>query len=198
MLKYSLPNNHNNKNNNLRSFPELFSDIVGFQVLTSFVVWGKALCSLFRITRHFGGICRLYLQVRKISQARNHREAGSKQSYIPAWPGLTSILRPWRWTLYVSLNRLFISDSRASYPGRQNSSYIEKFTTLNLSAELLHFFRYWPKIALVLCKGINNTLARAAKLILTSIRALWFIVMEINTFSFCDIENHCLLQCDTV
>jgi hypothetical protein len=37
-------------------------------------------CDPFKVNRHFGGIYRLYLQGRIISQARNQCEAGSKQN----------------------------------------------------------------------------------------------------------------------
>jgi hypothetical protein len=35
-------------------------------------------CSSSRVSRRFGGTCRLYLQCRRISQARNQHEADSK------------------------------------------------------------------------------------------------------------------------
>jgi hypothetical protein len=58
---------------------------VGFEVLTAVVMkssifWDITPRSPLRVNRHFGGTCRLQFQVRRISHARNQREAGSKQS----------------------------------------------------------------------------------------------------------------------
>jgi hypothetical protein len=56
----------------------------GFEVLTAVVMksstfWDSKQRTPLKVNRRFGGISRLYLQCR-IRQARNHREAGSKQS----------------------------------------------------------------------------------------------------------------------
>jgi hypothetical protein len=37
-------------------------------------------CSRLKVSHSFGGTCRFHLQIRRISQARNQREAGIKQS----------------------------------------------------------------------------------------------------------------------
>jgi hypothetical protein len=42
-------------------------------------------CSPLKVNRRFGGTCRLCLQGRRISQARNQRKAGSKQSTGREW-----------------------------------------------------------------------------------------------------------------
>jgi hypothetical protein len=47
--------------------------LVGFEVLTK-VVWDIAPCSPLKVNRRFGGTCRLHLQGRRISRARNQRE----------------------------------------------------------------------------------------------------------------------------
>jgi hypothetical protein len=57
---------------------------VGFEVLRAVVMkcsifWDITTCSPLKINRRFGGICRLHIQGRRISQARNQREAGSNQ-----------------------------------------------------------------------------------------------------------------------
>jgi hypothetical protein len=59
--------------------------LVKVKVLTAVVtkssVFGDiTLCSPLKVSRHFGGTCRLRLQGRRISQERNQREAGSKQN----------------------------------------------------------------------------------------------------------------------
>jgi hypothetical protein len=58
---------------------------VGFEGLTAvgmkrYRLWDITPCSLLKINRFFEGTYRLQLQSRRISQARNQREAGSKQS----------------------------------------------------------------------------------------------------------------------
>jgi hypothetical protein len=39
-------------------------------------------CNPLKVNRRFGGTCRLHLQERRISQARNQLEADSKQKLI--------------------------------------------------------------------------------------------------------------------
>jgi hypothetical protein len=61
---------------------------VGFENLTAVVrkssfFWKIAPCSQFKVNRPFGGTRRLQLQGRRISQARNQREASSKQNRRP-------------------------------------------------------------------------------------------------------------------
>jgi hypothetical protein len=62
---------------------------VGFEVLTAVVMkssifWDKTPCSPLKPIRCFGGTRRLHLQGRRISHARNHHEAGTKQSKLHA------------------------------------------------------------------------------------------------------------------
>jgi hypothetical protein len=45
----------------------------------SSIFWDITLCRPLEVNRRFGGTCRLHLPGRKISQARNQHEAGSKQ-----------------------------------------------------------------------------------------------------------------------
>jgi hypothetical protein len=58
---------------------------VEFEVLIAVVIktsifWDITPCSPFKVNRHIGGIFRLHLQERRISEAKNQPEAGSKQS----------------------------------------------------------------------------------------------------------------------
>jgi hypothetical protein len=50
-------------------------------MVKSSVFWDLSPCSLVEVNLHFGGgTYGLYLQCQSLSQARNQREAGSKQS----------------------------------------------------------------------------------------------------------------------
>jgi hypothetical protein len=49
-------------------------------LLKSSVIWDITPCSLLKVSRRFRGTCCLHLQGQRITQARNHHEAGSKQS----------------------------------------------------------------------------------------------------------------------
>jgi hypothetical protein len=56
---------------------------VGFEVLRAVVIeclifWDTTSCRTLKVSRRFGGTRRLHLQVLRISQARNQREAGTK------------------------------------------------------------------------------------------------------------------------
>jgi hypothetical protein len=73
---------------NVVSFPLSLNMIkfsnVGFEVLTavvkkSSIFWDITSCSPLKVNRRFGKSCRLHLQGRRIRQARNQREAGSKE-----------------------------------------------------------------------------------------------------------------------
>jgi hypothetical protein len=53
---------------------------VEFEVLTAVVMkssifWDTTPCSPLKVNRHFGGIVRLHLQGRRVSEARNQRES---------------------------------------------------------------------------------------------------------------------------
>jgi hypothetical protein len=48
--------------------------------MNSIVFWDIILHNLFKIDRCFGGICRLHIQNRMISQVRNQHQAGNKKS----------------------------------------------------------------------------------------------------------------------
>jgi hypothetical protein len=82
--------------------------------------------SPLKVTRRFGRTYHLHLQSRRISQARNQQEAGSKQSSgiifgpedgvrlqvvhlsllpVSCWFLSWLIFRPWRWRRYVSPKR---------------------------------------------------------------------------------------------
>jgi hypothetical protein len=46
------------------------------------ILWDTTPRSPLKANRRFGGTCRLSLQGQRISQARNQREAGNKQSLL--------------------------------------------------------------------------------------------------------------------
>jgi hypothetical protein len=51
--------------------------------IKSYIFRDKTPCNPLKINRRFGGTCRLHLQRRRIRQATNQHEAGSKQiSYV--------------------------------------------------------------------------------------------------------------------
>jgi hypothetical protein len=67
---------------------------VGFEVLTAVVMkysilWDIILCSSLKVSLHFGGTCRLHLQVQKISQARNKDESRWQTEHVPLKHRLT-------------------------------------------------------------------------------------------------------------
>jgi hypothetical protein len=93
------------------------------------------MCSPLKVNRRFRGICRLHLQGRKITQARNQHEAGCNAFRFLAW----LILQPRRWRRHVPLKSWLIStDYTALYPKRKNSSQpllwepqiLQQFTSL--------------------------------------------------------------------
>jgi hypothetical protein len=45
------------------------------------VFWDITPCIPLKVNQRYGGTCGFHLQGRRISQARNHREAGSKQTF---------------------------------------------------------------------------------------------------------------------
>jgi hypothetical protein len=58
---------------------------VGVEVLTAVVMKSSVFCDItpcspLKVNQSFGGTCRLHLQDRRISQAKNQHETGSKQS----------------------------------------------------------------------------------------------------------------------
>jgi hypothetical protein len=57
-----------------------YSKFIGKRHTYRYIVWDITPCSPLKVNRHFGGIYHLQLQARRISRARNQREAGSKQS----------------------------------------------------------------------------------------------------------------------
>jgi hypothetical protein len=68
----------------------------------SYIFWDITPCSPLRVNRHYGGTCRLHLQDRRISQARNQRK-GCGSACCLLHTGL--ILRSWRWRRYVPPKR---------------------------------------------------------------------------------------------
>jgi hypothetical protein len=47
-----------------------------------YIFWDITPSIMMKINRHFGGIYRLHLQGRSVSQTRNNHRSGSKHSYI--------------------------------------------------------------------------------------------------------------------
>jgi hypothetical protein len=90
-----------------------------------YVFWDITQCSPLRANGHFDGIYRLYFQSRRINQARNQREAGSKQSYYREH-GADMFLRNVGW---------LSTDYTMLHPRRQNSSYITLLTPLSERSE---------------------------------------------------------------
>jgi hypothetical protein len=83
------------------------------------IFWDITPFSPLKVKRHFGGKCSLHLQGRRISQVRNQHEAGSQQSWFPAW----LILRPWRWRRHILRNVGWVStDYTELCPRRWDSS----------------------------------------------------------------------------
>jgi hypothetical protein len=90
-------------------------NLVGFEVLTAAVMkiiifWDITPCSPLKVNWRFGRTFRLLLQGRGISQSRNQREAGGKQSspchLLHAW----LIFPPSRWRRYVPPKRRLTSN----------------------------------------------------------------------------------------
>jgi hypothetical protein len=73
------------------------SEVLIAVVMKSFIFWDITLCSVLKINHRFGGICRLYLQGRRVNPATNQRETGSMLPWL--------ILRPWRWKQHFSPKR---------------------------------------------------------------------------------------------
>jgi hypothetical protein len=86
----------------------MFISLVGFKVLTavvmkSSVLWDIKLCSPLKVYQRFKGTCHLSLQGRRISQARNQHEAGSKQGEaLLTFNGLHSVISQ-KTELFISL-----------------------------------------------------------------------------------------------
>jgi hypothetical protein len=78
----------------------LYHHHVGFEVLAEVVMKSSIFCSPLKVNLHFGGTCRLNIQDRSISQARNQskcRWQGEPQIQLSCWFLAWFILRPWRW-----------------------------------------------------------------------------------------------------
>jgi hypothetical protein len=89
-------------------------NMIRIKVLTAVVMkssafWNITPPSPLKVNRLFRGTCRLHLQCRKISQARNKREAGDKHvPHLPppsCWFLPSFILRLWRWRRHVPPKR---------------------------------------------------------------------------------------------
>jgi hypothetical protein len=65
-----------------------------------YILWHITPCSLWKANQQFGGTCRLHLQGRRINQARNQHEAGTKHRHFLLidlrWFLTWRTLQPWR------------------------------------------------------------------------------------------------------
>jgi hypothetical protein len=60
--------------NNYQHFTKAGFDVLTAMVMNSSIFWDITSCIPLKVNRRFEGICRLYLQGRRISQARNQGE----------------------------------------------------------------------------------------------------------------------------
>jgi hypothetical protein len=83
------------------------TELIGFDILTEVVmksyIWDTTPWSPLKVNRRFGGTCWFLLQGWRIIQARNLRQASSKQSHC--WFFAWIILWPWRRRRHVSPKR---------------------------------------------------------------------------------------------
>jgi hypothetical protein len=113
---------------------------VGCQVLAAVVTktlifWDITPCSPLKVNQLFGGTCRLHCKSRKISQARNQHEAGSKQSPAIRKTSLFWDITPcsplkvnqhFRGTCRLNLQGRWISQAEKQYRSDSKDRY-EKF-----------------------------------------------------------------------
>jgi hypothetical protein len=77
---------YNHRCENLRSYTFL---LVCFRQISltskSSIFWDLTPCSPLNVNRHFGGICRLHLKGRRMSQERNQRDALYTENRLACW-----------------------------------------------------------------------------------------------------------------
>jgi hypothetical protein len=110
------------------------SGYILFEVLTavvmnSLIFWDITPCSPLKVNWCFGRTCRLHLQGRRISQARNHHEAGTSWANLPCCFMVVSFLvyssNPEHGDGMVLRNVGWLStDYTVLYPRRRNSSNV--------------------------------------------------------------------------
>jgi hypothetical protein len=96
------------------------------------IFWDITPCSPFKVNRRFGGTCRLHLQVLRISQARNYREA-TCLIHTSRWFLTRLILWPWRW--------------RRNVPQKPHLPFNELHDVLYQKTELFSFI-YFIRVSL--------------------------------------------------
>jgi hypothetical protein len=69
----------------------LETEVLRAAVVNSFIFWNITPCSPLKIKPSFGGTCRLYLQGRRINQARNQCEAGGRWLMPATYSSETSV-----------------------------------------------------------------------------------------------------------
>jgi hypothetical protein len=76
-------------------------------VMNSFIFWDIAQCGPLKVSKGFGGTYRMYLQVRRVSQARKTHEARNKQR-VDCFVLVSSFayFLSWRWRQYIPLKHL--------------------------------------------------------------------------------------------
>jgi hypothetical protein len=139
----------------------------------SSVYWYITLRSPLKVGWRFRGRCNLHLRSRKISQARNHREAGGKQLYVGFFPGFFDPEdrgNTFLWNVgWLSVDyTAFYSRVRTHYHHRCDNlkSYITPALTLFLIYELLFFMKGWIVVAVVV--GLTKRLVCCPKRITVS------------------------------
>jgi hypothetical protein len=72
-------------------------EVLSAVVMKISIFWDITPCGPLKVSHRFGVTHHLQLQARKISQARNRHEAGSRQSEGSKLVPCLASLRPWRW-----------------------------------------------------------------------------------------------------
>jgi hypothetical protein len=102
---------------------------VGFEVLKPLVTnncifWDITPCSPPKVNWRFGGTCGLHLQSRRIKQARNQHEAGSKQRDYFMLVSCVAYSPTLKIDMFIRNVGEFQTDYTASYSRRQNSKFL--------------------------------------------------------------------------
>jgi hypothetical protein len=120
---------------NLYNFKEAnYILIVGFEVHTavvmkSSVLWDETPCGPLKGNQCFRGICLLHLQGRRISQAKNRLEAGSKQNVLFAT--CFTLLSCMAYSLTLKMEEICSSETSVDFQWT-TQRYIPEGRTLNV------------------------------------------------------------------
>jgi hypothetical protein len=119
--------------------------------MNSSILWFIASCSPLKVNRHYGGICRLHLQGRRISQARKQHEAGSKLFSCSAY-----------WTLKMEATRSsetsvdFQQATRCVIP---EDKLLKRFVSLTYYSLLLSTGCPESSVGILVCFSYQMTLS---------------------------------------